>query len=454
MMTYGPWQEYAPGSDIEDFNNGLRSGAGLVEAHQQVAESRLRQQAMEESIRTAAQRFQAQQQYRDYVRGGGDPNQGMKMYGPMMFGSSATGMAQFFRPPPQTTFYDPATGHTTTVPGSGRVIPYPRAASGGGMAPAPTVPPEAPSAQPWHPGMISIPGAAPRAIPPQAAAPAVTEATPLYGADGNVVGYNYGKSTHWNSGTSAQPKFSPVDTDRLKRIGDNARIIESQLASGRPGQVESLKARNTLADLNRRTDAIYAKYGTTPPPPATPSQAAVTYGAPPRVPAAAPAVAADPRWPQAGSVAPAVNPGLQAPTPNSWLPTTGTTASGNRFRLVTPQSAAQPSPPEGAASPPPMRILHKRFQAAAPLSAPASAPAKEVTDEQGDVGNSEAAWRGVQNTQDELDNFSPEYSGITKQDLQERHDQWKKLAQWYDTPPDKRGPKPKKPSFLLMHPTL
>lgn len=399
MTAYGPWQEYATGSDVEDFQRGQQIGSGLVEAHEQVAQSRLQQQAMEQQIKQAAQRFQAQQQYRDYIQGGGDPNTGMKMFGPLMFGSSATGMAQLFKPPPSTTIVPPGT--TGTFPGHAIV----------GHAAAPPTPST---------------GAA---IP-------ITDPN-----TGNVVGYSYGKSTHWSAPpkAAAQPKFDPVDQNMLNDISANERIIEAQLVRGDLPEADSIKARNTLADLKKQKQAIYAKYqsAAAQPPPAGESDK-ITHPAPPSIQPA----------PATSAMAPAtaVNPQWQAPTPNSALPPVGTTASGNKFRLVTPQSpaVAPPTPAAGAAAPAPDRILHQRFPAPAPVPAP---------DQYADVGSSESAWRGVENTQDELDNYSS-YAGITRKELQQRHDQWKKLAEWYDTPPAQRGPKPPKPPLLIMHPTF
>jgi hypothetical protein len=212
MITYGPWQEYAPGSDVEDFQRGQQVGAGLVQSHQNIAEARLRQKAMEQSIHQAASRYQAQQQYHDYVEQGGDPAVGMKMYGPLMFGASAAGMSQFFKPP--TSVVGPQGQSEGTYPGPVRVLPAPRPTGGAPVAGQPG------TAQ----SPISIPGARPY-IP--ATTPSSTgNATPITDANGNVVGYGYGKSVHWNPVTKPTASGKVSDIDKLQ-LADIDRQINS-----------------------------------------------------------------------------------------------------------------------------------------------------------------------------------------------------------------------------------
>lgn len=429
-----PWQSISPleGSDI--FQRGFSTGAGIVdsavaakqrqaeialekerlskEEQQMAVNQELQKQQAAMGVQATARRYQAQEGYqRDYNS------------------NLAVGMTPAAAAASAWVKWAPLMGSSFTGIGTdiGQLL---RTGAGGGAGAR--APMTAPS---------MIPGAAPRNYAPM---PSRIEATPIYepGTDsiiGNTVGGKYYPVPRTPTKTGRQ-YFNAVDTDKLADLHQRMKDIQTAMAKQSPNNPEFMTNKRTMASYQSQIDAIYAKYSDDQRPSATTPAPApdITYDAPPSV------------RPQATSPVPvsqpAVNPNLRPPTPNSWLPPSGTTASGVKFRLVTP---SVPAPPAGAGAPAPDRMLHQRFTAPA-----APAPSNTVDDTYGDVGNSESAWRGAMNTQNELDNYSPGYSAISKEDLQERHDQWKKLAEWYDTPPNKRGPKPKKPSFLWMHPSF
>lgn len=433
-----PWQNINPLAGADIFQRGFSTGAGIVdsavaskqrqaeislekerlskEEQQMAVNQELQKQQAAMGVQATARRYQAQEGYqRDYNS------------------NLAVGMTPAAAAASAWVKWAPLMGSSFTGIGTdiGQLL---RTGAGGGAGAR--APMTAPS---------MIPGAAPRNYAPM---PSRIEATPIYepGTDsiiGNTVGGKYYPVPRTPTKTGRQ-YFNAVDTDKLADLHQRMKDIQTAMAKQSPNNPEFMTNKRTMASYQSQIDAIYAKYSDDQRPSATTPAPApdITYDAPPSVrPQAAPPVPVS---------QPAVNPNLRPPTPNSWMPPEGTTAGGVKYRLVIPN--VSPPPATGASAPALDHMLHQRFPPP-PVPLPPH-QSDEVTDESGDVGASESAWRARDLNQDELDNWSSAYSTISKEDLKKRVDQWKKLAEWYDTEPSKRGPKPPKPPFIWDHPLM